>query len=119
MDFQKYKEKISSKCMPAANSSCVLWTGTRSKGYGVINVCFGPNDWKQMPVHRAAYFAHHRLVLPQNMEISHLCHNALCTNIDHLSAEPHHINMNRLLCSNRGQCFGHDGFRNCMLELKI
>lgn len=119
MDFQKYKVKISTKCMLAANMQCNLWTGTTSKGYGVINVSFGPKEWRQMPVHRAAYFAHKSVYLPKEIEISHLCHNALCVRIDHLSAEPHHVNMNRLLCVNREQCFGHEGYKNCLLELKM
>ena len=41
-----------------ANSICILWTGTKTKGYGVIDISIGPikQDCKQMPV-QVYYFS--------------------------------------------------------------
>lgn len=54
-------------------------------------------------------------------EMSHICHNSFCLNIDHLSIEPHKINCDRRLCissfntQNRDECIGHGTYRPCIL----
>ena len=58
--------------------------------------------------------------LENGVEASHLCHTKGCINPDHLSAEPHGINMNRIACYNetkvRGHhmCFGHGAYPSCL-----
>lgn len=54
-----------------------------------------------------------------DMDCSHLCHNSLCVNVNHISLEHHFINNNKQYCLNSNLCYGHVGFRNCMLELKL
>ena len=57
--------------------------------------------------------------IPYGLEASHLCHTKACVKLEHLTAEPHGINMNRQLCFNetklRGQhvCFGHGQYPPC------
>ena len=49
-------------------------------------------------------------------ETSHLCHNKLCVNIDHLSLEPHSVNTQRRACVTNGRCIGHGApYKNCIL----
>ena len=38
------------------------------------------------------------------LEVSHICHNTRCVNIDHLSLEPHIINELRRSCKLNGFC---------------
>jgi len=54
------------------------------------------------------------------LDISHVCHSRLCINADHLSHEPHDVNMDREGCQRLGRCTGHklDGkqFAPCILQ---
>lgn len=42
-------------------------------------------------------------------DISHLCHNSICVNYQHLNREPHFINMDRYTseCKTKKRCTGH------------
>ncbi len=61
--------------------------------------------------------------LPPGLVISHLCHRSLCCNIDHLSAEPQHINNTRQTCYSNGICFKHTfgdvSYPDCILKTKV
>lgn len=48
-------------------------------------------------------------------EVSHLCHVKECINIDHLSYEPHNINVARNLCRSSNRCSGHGPYKRCIL----
>ena len=91
---------------------CQLWTGCKDqKGYGRKRVLW-PSGAKTMTrTHRLAFMAHHKTnELPtkntygEPMEVSHLCHNKLCINIQHLVLESHTENMSRLHCCKEGVC---------------
>lgn len=122
--FKLYQYRIlenSSVC--PENEICRIWQGplTKNKKYGLISYK-DPSDmkWKKKHAHRLSY-----IVFTKNLEIisdfdcSHLCHNSLCVNVNHLSMEPHFINNNRQHCLNSNLCYGHVGFGNCLLDLKI
>jgi len=47
------------------------------------------------------------------LEVSHLCHEPLCINAEHLSLESHSCNTDRLRCVNRGLCHGHKPHQAC------
>ena len=51
----------------------------------------------------------------KNFDISHLCHESLCTNVAHLSAEPRRINNIQRSCRGSGACLGHGNYANCIL----
>ena len=104
-------------------TDCLLWTGyikrrqgRRGGGYGIMNVQFpGNNSRTMMRVHRLAYIVHSGSLIPQQYDVSHLCHNSLCVNFHHLSLEPHHINNSRKTCSRHKRCMGHgDGYKDCI-----
>ena len=58
--------------------------------------------------------------IPIGLEASHLCHMKACIKPDHMSAEPHEINMSRNRCYNESQrlghtsCFGHGIYPACL-----
>ena len=72
------KERLLSKV--EKTDSCWNWKGaTRGKnGYGAMKV-----DGKVVSVHKLSYTLY-RGEIPQNLLVSHTCHNSLCVNPDHL-----------------------------------
>ena len=96
---------------------CCLWTGETDRyGYGVHRVVVSGKRIK-LKVHRLKYYLCDpgHSALQRNFHISHLCHNKLCINIEHLSYEPVTVNNSRKVCLTNGQCSGHRGFRECCL----
>lgn len=62
-----------------------------------------------------------QIELAPGLEASHLCHNKACIKPEHMTAEPHLINMSRNACASvrktRGIsnfCFGHQSYPQCM-----
>lgn len=122
-DFQRVHEayqRLQTRIVKSdRNGECLIWTGTpHTSGHGRIGVQNNDRSWKQVGCHRIAYmFAHSTSKLAH--DVSHLCHNKLCANADHLSHEPRGINNNRQSCVNVGLCSGHGNYANCMLHLKL
>lgn len=115
----KYTAKIAENVKIASNMECLLWTGTPGKTYGSI-CCKVGSTWKTFYVHRLALMMHNKAFgLPQGLDVSHLCHNERCTNIQHFSLEPHYINNNRQNCLSEKSCTGHGIYPDCMLHLSI
>lgn len=96
--------------------SCHIWYGSKNAdGYAIIRVMFREKR-QTFTVHRLQYFlANNCTFLDSSYHVSHLCHNKLCINIDHLSLEPAHINVERNTCKNSRACKGHNAFKNCIL----
>ena len=95
--------------------SCHIWYGsTNLDGYAIIKVMFRGKR-QTFTVHRLQYFlANNCAFSDHSYHVSHLCHKKLCINIEHLSLEPGHINVERNTCKNLRACKGHDGFKNCI-----
>ena len=97
---------------------CFLWVGgsTASKNlrYGQKRLSVPHLNIKSRVfyVHRLAYMLKNECFdLPGTSsrgagpkEVSHLCHNSLCVNPDHLVAETHAANVERLSCHALGHC---------------
>ena len=118
---------MAARCRAAAGG-CSLWTGaiTRSKPsaspYGIIKVRLPYRlcGRKAFRVHVMAYLLANPslrsvILYRKNFDISHLCHESLCTNVAHLSAEPRRINNIRRSCRGSGACLGHGNYANCIL----
>lgn len=98
-------------------SGCHIWSGNAisQHGYGLIRVVFRGKR-TQFKVHRLAYFLRIKQSLDPYYHVSHLCHNKLCLKFTHLSYEPALINNSRNSCKNDGECHGHRGYQNCILQ---
>lgn len=122
MDYGKYRQKLQQNSVVAGNEECLLWTGyTRARGgvlYGQINVKIN-NKWTCMHAHRLSVICSDQILVPANLDVSHLCHNGLCINRAHLVLEPHSVNNARKTCINTGECKGHLQYPGCMLHLKL
>lgn len=96
---------------------CHNWTGQQTrKGYGQFEFRLRGKKFK-VSIHRLIYYLKNNCInLPTNLHVSHLCHNKLCIKIEHLSLEPARVNNSRQVCKNDGNCTGHYGFANCILN---
>ena len=115
--FQKYIEIIDNKTTQNKHG-CQIWQGCIKKGpvgYGVIKARFPDGKWHTMHVHRLRYLVHAKIMsVEPGLEVSHLCHEPQCVNVDHLSLEPHSINTDRQKCFNRGVCRNHGAYKSCL-----
>ena len=114
--MNKFWEKVSKSL--AKNSvegagGCVLWIGSRDgHGYGKKKLKWPDLEVQKVErVHRVAYCLKNRLIrLPHTdeegtlLDVSHIYHNKLCINPDHLVLETHHFNMSRIHCHFSGTC---------------
>lgn len=113
--------KIRENCL-VTETGCQVWQKASSgKGagpkYGMSKVKF---PWgmraKAIRVHRLMYMlANSNFDLTSQLDVSHLCHNSLCVNEDHLSLEPHTVNNSRRHCLSTvpRTCVGHNQYEKC------
>ena len=57
--------------------------------------------------------------IPLDYHVSHLCHNKLCIQKDHLNLEPKAVNLSRKMCITGGQCIGHGEYPQCRLHFRF
>ena len=123
--LKKILEKCDQNCGP---HDCAIWMGaTYDKKYGKIRNPL--SKYKDQPTymrtHRLLYLLNNIHIYRNgfqpivnsdghNVEISHLCHNSLCLNIDHLVLETHFTNCSRVDCAVRRICCGSH-IRPCLL----
>ena len=108
--YEDLRRRIQAKTpnKSAYGLGCWEWCGTKKRGseYGVVHLTVG-GDHLHVHAHRASYMAfNNKFILPY--DISHCCHHGSCVNPNHLSHEPHDINMAREMCRNAESCFGHE-----------
>ena len=112
------KEKQRLNCLISKKyehlNGCYIWKGASPKGYGVLSFSFRGKKFK-LKAHRVVYYLGFNQPLSPKMHVSHVCHNKLCVNIQHLSYEPQKINNNRQICAHEGICYGHYGFLDCKI----
>ena len=101
---------------------CKIWLGAThgaSVKYGSVKIKLpGAMISKSINAHRLRYIlGAHNFNLNPKFDVSHICHNSLCINFDHLSYEPHSINMNRQICkvTHPSRCLGHGVNKACLL----
>ena len=118
--YDKLRTRVLAKTpnKDANGMGCWQWAGGLKTGgrYGTEYLHVG-GDRMCVNAHRAAYIAFNRaFLLP--FDISHCCHQSLCVNPNHLSHEPHDINMDRERCRKAGKCYGHytdgNGLKPCL-----
>ena len=108
---------------PKGAHGCLLWTGAKwhSGLYGVTSNPFcllSDSKPRRIGVHRLFYILKHIISYPDGelpridgdsntINISHLCHNSLCVNPDHLTLETQAINNERKMCKGSNHCACH------------
>ena len=119
--FEKYLAKLQEKSTLGLNEECQIWTGGTNGKYGIM-YCQYPWDkkWDRLYVHRLSFMiAHGTLDLGED-DVSHLCHNTLCINPEHLVQESHGWNNSRMTCVSVGKCLGHpEPIKPCKVHLKM
>ena len=119
----RVQAKLLQMSLISPNGQCHLWSGTtktkKNLEYGVLNLKLAPGRWRLYYVHRLAYMAHNdNFDISAAWDCSHLCHNTLCINAQHISLEKHSTNNNRQGCKAKGMCSGHGlGVADCRLDL--
>lgn len=80
------------------SSGCIVWTGTKSHGYGVLNLYLGKN--KNYLAHRLAYELANGPILDKSF-VLHSCDNPQCVNPKHLFLGSQKDNMLDKQCKHR------------------
>lgn len=94
------QNKISVELAPVViDDFCWTWTGCKnSRGYGCVQF-----NGKVQLAHRVAYEVTHG-VIPDGLQIDHLCVNELCCNPAHLQAVTGKTNVERSYTANKTMC---------------
>lgn len=134
-------ERVSSQisrlsvAVPGTPAGCIMWTGaTDREGYGRIKVTWSlPGGTTAAKYERAPRIAFMVKVginsksdfpqpgvtadgKPDPLEVSHLCHQRLCVNPDHLILEPGSVNSGRRHCHAQNRCCkDHERYPNCLI----
>lgn len=72
-------------------------------GYPEFRLTIPGIGQKHLLAARLMFMCHHKQLKVID-DVSHLCHNRLCININHLVNESRTINLNRQVCRNTGVC---------------
>jgi len=90
-------ERIAIFCSPEPFSGCWLWmAGIARNGYGYLS--FRGTRWL---AHRISYEAHVG-VIPEGLDLDHLCRNRSCVNPVHLEPVTRKVNLGRSSLIGRG-----------------
>lgn len=110
------------------HEGCLIWEGgkeDRSRGrdgslfYGFVKIKIPMNDRiMKIRVHRLSFFLHNSQThdLFDIDQVSHLCHNSLCIDPNHLSREPAATNNQRKSCNSNQNCTGHEPYPDCIFH---
>ena len=111
---------------PQGKHGCQMWQGpiwdkNRPVQYGKCRNPFKREN-KEYPsflkAHKLLYMAVNQITDCKEVgpgEFSHICHQPLCMNINHIVLEVHDINIARRNCHQRGQCTHQHDFPPCLL----
>ena len=122
-EFTRIRDRLLHNSVQEEEGGCRSWLGKAHQGqYGKTHIRIRDDNGllvinTTITCHRAIFMATNKVLLDNSdNDVSHLCHNARCININHLFLEHHTINMSRIQCKNDGECHGHPApSPNCML----
>ena len=112
--LEKHQQFFLENITESKNGECVLWARKVQKTYRAVKY-----KWKCTTAHRLSFMVGTKHLYIGDRDVSHLCHNALCIRLDHLSTEPHELNCERIKCVNRGKCQGYGKYSLYLLHLKL
>ena len=124
--FAYCEKKLKAMSDLDCNGQCLKWTGCVNKqGYGQFRYRDPRSEgYKTRSAHRVTMMVKLKdFDLDPSIQASHLCHNSLCINTDHISLESNKVNNLRKLCVLCCRCNGHvdeNGkfLADCLLALK-
>ena len=113
--WEKIKRSIQKKSVVlGGEGGCITWTGALDRhGYGRKAVVWPDGKKSEVGVHRLVYMAKQDLMwdeIPTNdggghpLDVSHLCHNKVCVNTEHLTLERREVNNDRVHCFHQHRC---------------
>ena len=125
LEFYEIRLKIALKKAKLTSKGCLLASTCSKKAYPKMSICSKDLGSKKLvTLSSFIMYLNDRLSNNKsNYDISHLCGHKNCIFFDHLSFEPHSINISRVQChrlkgSNR-KCHGHsengEDFAACIL----
>lgn len=91
---------------------------TRGPKYGRLKVKWPNGRTKFYLAHRFMFMLQNDLTeIAADLHVSHLCHNSLCINPEHLSLEPPNINNSRQVCKHLvpQTCQTHGMYPECII----
>lgn len=122
----KYSKILADNSQVAENEKCVIWGGRTelSKHYvfGVINVTFPlplANRRKMNVARLSKMISLRNINIDRRFDASHLCHNSLCINPEHINLELHSVNNKRHTCVSIKKCIHHGLEPDCLIEYKL
>lgn len=122
-DLNYFYDKIySQKSHLLTHGSHLLFRNDVNQAYKQMQVTLPSSKRVRFYVHQVIVLKKlNCLSMEKGLETSHLCHIKNCVNPDHISAEPRHINNNRIHCSREradtsdpSYCCGHDPYPRCI-----
>jgi hypothetical protein len=121
--FRTNVVRVLERSHPSATNECRIWDFSRTdnRKYGQTRYKHPiTHQWKTINAHRLAYMCHNQILeIPKGHDCSHICHNTLCVNPDHITLELHGINNNRQHCVHLGYCMeNHGDLPRCLLPMK-
>lgn len=92
------EERLWRYIQPEPNSGCWLWDGALSGvGYGVLNVGQAESGGGRSKIRYAHVLSYeiHKGVVPEGLELDHICRTRSCCNPDHVEPVTHAENLRR------------------------
>ena len=116
--YENMRKRILLKVNISANSNCWIWAGGLDPEKKIWqNWLCRPSLWgfqEEECQLRGLHGFSQGMGADPGLDYSHLCHNTLCCNPDHLVLERRSIN-NRNHCKNEMHCFGLGSHTKCLI----
>jgi hypothetical protein len=101
------------------STGCMNWTGSTSKGYGIVK-----HEGTKWRVHRFIVYCNlsesaRKDFLASDLVVIHTCDNPTCINPDHLRVATQSENITDAVSKGRSSSFGHVGEANSSAKLTV
>lgn len=106
--YNKWKAILMSESAQTGESTCriagaSLVQCTQNSGYPTLHITIPGTGRRHLTLSRLMYMCCKREILLHG-DVSHLCHNKMCINIDHLVLESRAQNNKRQICNANKSC---------------